>query len=179
MKENLLAQRYVRAAVGAISPDQFKSISDEAYALKQYFSRERKMLYWLSSPIISTPQKILFFQTIAEITSNQDFWNKIFEVLVQKKRCPILLTFLRELDFLLINLMQETHVDLVLAFPHERAFEEKIKVKIEEILGTKVVCDARVDEEIIGGFIAMTSNKIIDASLRTQLQKFVFGSTEK
>jgi len=49
--------------------------------------------------------------------------------------------------------------------------DEKIIDKIRSVVSYKIEEKVNIDEEILGGFILKTDDKIIDASLKTQLQK--------
>jgi len=48
---------------------------------------------------------------------------------------------------------------------------DEIVKKIEKIFGNKTESTERLDKSILGGFVIKTENKILDASLKTQLKQ--------
>ena len=48
--------------------------------------------------------------------------------------------------------------------------ERKIKVLFEEKLGGEVIIDAKVDPDIIGGFILVVDDRMLDASVSRQIE---------
>lgn len=48
--------------------------------------------------------------------------------------------------------------------------ERKIKTLFEEKLGGEVIIDAKVDPDIIGGFILMVDDRMLDASVSRQIE---------
>lgn len=56
-------------------------------------------------------------------------------------------------------------------FPLESSEREKLVEKVKEVVGEDVRVRFVVDESILGGFKLRIGDKLIDASLRTQLEK--------
>jgi F-type H+-transporting ATPase subunit delta len=179
MKNMLIAKRYANAAVQNLNPEKYQEVSHEASTLKKFFEDNPNYLRWLSSPIIHKEKKKEFFTALIENLKNKDFWASLFKVFIAKQRCDILDSFLTEFDYLLIENLQQTHINLILAHPQDEATIATIKTGIEKILKCKVTCDVSIDKDIIGGFVVMTRNQIIDASVRSQLQRFAKSITTR
>jgi ATP synthase F1 delta subunit len=177
MANILVAKRYVTAAIQNLKPEKYQEVSDETFMLKNHFHNNPDMRKWLSSSIIKKNQKIEFFKKLTEHVNNKAFWDSIFNVFVMKNRCNTLFTFLNELDYALIECLNEMHINLILAHEQDKATEDAIKSEVEKILKCKVVCDVQIDKDIIGGFIVMGKNQIIDASVRSQLNRFAKSIT--
>lgn len=61
-------------------------------------------------------------------------------------------------------------VELTTAKPLSPRLEEKLKAKLEQITGKKVVLKAKVDPDILGGIVVKLANKQLDASIKTKLE---------
>ena len=52
-----------------------------------------------------------------------------------------------------------------------RKLDKTVIAAIKEVFGKNVEATEKIDETLLGGFIAKTEDKIFDASLKTQLNK--------
>lgn len=59
---------------------------------------------------------------------------------------------------------------VITAIPLEEQEREILSRRLEEMVKRKVLIEGQVDSSLIGGFIARVGDKIIDASLRHQLE---------
>jgi F-type H+-transporting ATPase subunit delta len=65
----------------------------------------------------------------------------------------------------------ERLAEVRIPFPLESPEKEKLEEKVKEVVGEDVRVRFVVDESILGGFKLRIGDKLIDASLRTQLEK--------
>lgn len=63
-------------------------------------------------------------------------------------------------------------VDVVLttAVPLDDGQVQNLKTQLQELLGSEVMLDIRVDDRIVGGVIVRVGDKLIDASVRSRLE---------
>lgn len=61
-------------------------------------------------------------------------------------------------------------VELITAKQLSPKLEEKLKAKLEAVTGKKVVLNAKVDPDILGGIVVKLANKQLDASIKTKLE---------
>jgi len=62
------------------------------------------------------------------------------------------------------------HAEVVTALPLDGEDKEWLSRQLEEIVGHKVMIDAKVDPSIIGGFKAKIGDMLIDGSIRSKLE---------
>ena len=62
------------------------------------------------------------------------------------------------------------HAEVVTAVPIDQSTEESLREHLAKITKSKIVLTARVDPDIIGGFVARVGDKVIDGSVRSRLQ---------
>ena len=62
------------------------------------------------------------------------------------------------------------HVEVVTALSLDDKDKERLSRQFEEMLGCKVIIDAKVDPSIVGGFKAKIGDMLIDGSIRNRLE---------
>lgn len=67
---------------------------------------------------------------------------------------------------------------LILAKQFDEETVEKIKEKLKEIFGKEKKIKIKIDEDIIGGFLAKNQNYLIDATVKGILRKLLWKSTK-
>ena len=172
MKDIILSKRYAIAALLCIKKEDYQKASDETFELRKLFKENPELTKIFTSSIVKKKHKLDFIDGLFDNFHNNIFWENIFKVLVTKNRGNLIELFLKSLDILLIEALDQTHINLILAHEQDKKTVNLIENEVEIILGNKIITDVSIDKEIIGGFIALTKNQIIDASIRTQLRKF-------
>ena len=79
---------------------------------------------------------------------------------------PQLLSALRQL---LADARNEVTADVVSAQPLTDAQSDKLAASLKASVGKSVTINATVDESLIGGLIVKVGSKMIDTSIRSQL----------
>lgn len=173
MKNILLARRYASASIQFLNENDYIAILKQLEIFRKAISDNLQIKKIFASAIISKNKKIQFAQNIVEQLDNKDFWLQIITVLINKNRGNILDLFLEEFKKVLNEKLNQKYVQLILAHKQDNNTIELIKNELEKVLKFKVVCDVEIDKKIIGGFIAKTDNQLIDASVHSNLQRFV------
>lgn len=62
------------------------------------------------------------------------------------------------------------HAEVVIALPLDDEDKEWLSRQFEEMMGHKVIIDAKVDPSIVGGFRAKIGDMLIDGSVRSRLE---------
>jgi F-type H+-transporting ATPase subunit delta len=166
-----LAGRYAKSLLDlAIEKGQLERIYEDMVWLKSVNSTNRDFLNVLRSPVIKGDKKM-----------------KIIEAVVGKRVDAITLGFIR----LMISKTREevlpevitsfisqykTHknihvVKLTTAVPISSAIEKEIIAQVRKTSGLEhIEVESKVDENIIGGFVLQTGDKLIDASIAYDLK---------
>lgn len=146
------------------------TISDEIRlfieALKENPSLKRVMRNPVIKPILKwTILKEIFGNTISE--RFQDF----LELIVMNNRSEVL----EEVLVLFLKLRDDregiVNVELRVQFIPDSEQTERIRENIEKLINKKVILNIKVDDSVLGGFVARVEDTIIDGSLRHQLEK--------
>lgn len=104
----------------------------------------------------------------AEITSEQI--SNFLKIVAKKKKRKILKRFVPVFEKNWLEKNNEMHVVLHCAFDLEAEFEKTLSSFLEESLGRKIVFTKKIDKSIIGGIKLEFDEKVLDLSVRKNLE---------
>jgi F-type H+-transporting ATPase subunit delta len=93
------------------------------------------------------------------------------ELLIEKHRMPEIFRIRREFDELWKKENRRLDVTVVSAVDLDGAVVQKIGEEVERQTGEQVELSSRVDDEILGGIVLQVGNMVLDASIRSRLEK--------
>jgi F-type H+-transporting ATPase subunit delta len=131
--------------------------------------RERDLQVFFFSPYLSTAEKQ---EGIGRaISGAEPELVNFLELLVDKHRMPEIFRIRRELDELWKQENRRIDVTVTSAVELDPAVVEKIGQEVERQTGEKVDLSSKVDAEILGGIVLQVGNMVLDASIRSRLEK--------
>ncbi len=129
----------------------------------------RELQVFFFSPYFSSAEKV---EGLKRAVSDADAELLNFlELLIEKQRMPEIFRIRRQLDELWKQENRRIDVTVTSAVTLEPAVVEKVGEEIERQTGQKVDLSSRVDAEILGGIVLQVGNKVLDASIRSRLEK--------
>jgi len=93
------------------------------------------------------------------------------ELLIEKQRMPEIFRIRRELEEMWKRENRRIDVTVTSAVELDPEVVGKIGEEIERQTGRKVELASRVDGEILGGIVLQVGNMVLDASIRSRLEK--------
>ena len=93
------------------------------------------------------------------------------ELLIEKGRMPEIFRIRREFEELWKQENRRIEVTVTSAVDLDPAVVDKIGIEIQQQTGQEVELASRVDPEILGGVVLQVGNKVLDASIRSRLEK--------
>jgi len=93
------------------------------------------------------------------------------ELLVDKHRMPEIFRIRRQLDELWKHENRRIDVTVTSAVELDPAVVEKIGQEVERQTGEEVDLSSAVDDRILGGIVLQVGNMVLDASIRSRLEK--------
>jgi F-type H+-transporting ATPase subunit delta len=93
------------------------------------------------------------------------------ELLIEKHRMPEIFRIRRELDQLWKRENRRIDVTVTSAVELDPAVVGRIGQEVERQTGEEVDLSSRVDEGILGGIVLQVGNMVLDASIRSRLEK--------
>lgn len=131
--------------------------------------RNRDLQVFLFSPYLSSADKREGLSRA--ISGAEPELMNFLELLVEKHRMPEIFRIRRELDELWKKENRRLDVTVVSAVELDEAVVTKIGQEVERQTGEAVELSSRVDDEILGGIVLQVGNMVLDASIRSRLEK--------
>jgi F-type H+-transporting ATPase subunit delta len=129
----------------------------------------RDLQVFFFSPYFSSAEKIDGAKRAIE-GADPEFLN-FLELLIEKGRMPEIFRIRREFEELWKHENRRIDVTVTSAVELDPAVVGKIGEEIQRQTGQEVDLASRVDEDILGGVVLQVGNMVLDASIRSRLEK--------
>jgi ATP synthase F1 delta subunit len=130
---------------------------------------DRELQVFLFSPYLSSQDKK---EGLARaVTGAQPEFVNFLELLIEKGRMPEVFRIRREYDELWKKANRRLDVTVTSAIELDPSVVGKIGEEVERQTGEKVDLSSEVDDGILGGIVLRVGNMVLDASIRTRLEK--------
>ena len=130
---------------------------------------DRELQVFLFSPYLSSNEKV---EGLKRAVSGADTELRNFlELLIEKHRMTEVFRIRRQFERLWKLEDKRLDVTVTSAVELNPAVVEKVGAEIERQTGQKVELSSSVDPEILGGIVLQVGNKVLDASIRSRLEK--------
>jgi F-type H+-transporting ATPase subunit delta len=131
--------------------------------------RDRELQVFFFSPYLSSTEKQ---EGIARaITGAEPELINFLELLVDKQRMTEIFRIRREFEELWKRENRRIDVTITSAVELDPAVVEKIGQEVERQTGEEVDLSSKVDGDILGGIVLQVGNMVLDASIRSRLEK--------
>jgi F-type H+-transporting ATPase subunit delta len=131
--------------------------------------RDRELQIFFFSPYFSSAEKIDGVKR-AVVGADPEFIN-FLELLIEKQRMPEIFRIRRQFEELWKHENRRIDVTVTSAVELDPAIVGKIGEEIQRQTGQEVDLASRVDPEILGGVVLQVGNMVLDASIRSRLEK--------
>jgi len=130
---------------------------------------ERELQVFFFSPHFSTAEKV---EGLGRALSGAEpELVNFLELLIEKGRMTELFRIRREFETMWKRERRQIDVTVTSAAELDSSVVEKIGAEIERQTGQEVDLASRVDGEILGGIVLQVGNMVLDASIRSRLEK--------
>jgi F-type H+-transporting ATPase subunit delta len=129
----------------------------------------RDLQVFLFSPYLSSQEKKQGLERA--ISGAEPELTNFLELLVEKGRMPEVFRIRRELDELWKHENKRIDVTVTSAVELDPAVVGKIGTEVERQTGEQVELSSKVDDSILGGIVLQVGNMVLDASIRSRLEK--------
>lgn len=131
--------------------------------------RNRELQVFFFSPYLSSEEKKEGLRRA--VTDAEPELINFLELLVDKHRMPEIFRMRREFEELWKHENRRIDVTVTSAVALDSAVVEKIGQEVERQTGEEVDLSSAVDSGILGGIVLQVGNMVLDASIRSRLEK--------
>jgi ATP synthase F1 delta subunit len=165
------ASRVYAEALFEVGRDKGKldSLQQQLGEFTDAVDRNRELQVFFFSPYLSSAEKHEGIERA--ITGAEPELINFLELLVDKHRMPEIFRIRREFDELWKRENRRIDVTVTSAVELDPAVVAKIGQEVESQTGEEVDLSSRVDNEILGGIVLQVGNMVLDASIRSRLEK--------
>ena len=171
MRTHPLSKRYARALFelaeeAGISEQLLHDLQDFDALLR----RERRIKAYLFSPEVDKNLKLQVVETLVKGNTPPLLYHFIV-LLVQKGRQQFYAEILFEFNRLYDRRAGRLRASVISAIPITEKNLQEVQKRLSAYLHAQVICDNKIDAEILGGLIVKVEGKVVDGSLRHQWQR--------
>ena len=169
MDKEAIAKRYASAIYDiAESSDKIGEIREALNILAENYNEDEEFKVFLLDPSIKYDEKVEYLHKSFDFISEDAF--KIINYLVKKGRVS-LAEKIRD-SYLKIYYEKKNKILVNATFTKELSDNQReaLMKKLEGKYKKKIVLNLSVDEELIGGGIIKIGNKVIDGSIKSQIE---------
>ena len=167
-----LAGRYASALFDLARDErQIDSVSRSLDALNQALADSRELSQLVASPLVDRDEAARAFNAVASELKLDPITTNFLGVLARNGRKGQLGSVVRLFRRLAAEHRGETTAEVVSAHPLSDDQVASLKANLRARAGRDVAIDARTDPAILGGLIVKLGSEMIDASLKTKLNR--------
>ena len=167
-----LAGRYATALFGlARDQRQIEAVGTSLDRLSQALVDSRDFSELVSSPLIARDDAGKAFAAVATQLSLDPITTNFLGVLARNGRKNQLQPVIRAFRRLAADHRGETTADVVTAHALKDDQLTSLKQQLRARAGREVAVETRIDPEILGGIVIKMGSQMIDASIRTKLNR--------
>lgn len=152
-------------------------IASERNELEKWRSDLELMAAVLGSPelipVLESP-KIRYEHKVSAVTQNltgiSELAANLAKLLILKHRVRLISDIAAKYGGLMDRQRGVEHAEVITAVEMDTQLEHKIREQLARITGSEIELKPRIDPAIIGGFVARMGDKVLDGSVRNQLQ---------
>jgi F-type H+-transporting ATPase subunit delta len=171
MMESGIALRYATALFdSALEHGIVDDVHEEMLGLGTIIEEHPAFFGLLLSPQIRTEDKHDIINATLEGKAS-DLFVRFLHLLIDKTRFPFIKEIADEYHKLYESYKGVLMVKVTTAIPLDKAMERKVIDKLHSETQKQIRVEAVTDPDIIGGMIIQMKDKIIDGSIRFQLEK--------
>jgi F-type H+-transporting ATPase subunit delta len=165
-----IAEVYARSLFEvAKENDKLDEIHEELGQFADALSESRELQVFFFSPYFSSQEKK---DGIAKVVEGGDeHFVRFLELLAERHRMPVVFRIRRGLDRMWAEENKLLSVTITSAVELDDDLKDDLRKKIEDETGRKVEFDSKVDPEVLGGLKLQVGNFVMDASVRSRLEK--------
>jgi F-type H+-transporting ATPase subunit delta len=145
------------------------AIHEQLGQVADTIAENRDLQVFLFSPYFTSAEKR---DGIARAVSGAEAELRNFlELLAEKHRMPVIFRIRERLDELWAKEKGQLEVRLTSAVELDPEIVKRVRSEIERQTGQTIELSSEVDEGIIGGLVLRVGNMVLDASLRSKLER--------
>ena len=167
-----IASPYARALFDfSVEKNIMHQITADFQNLEIFLTKSSELTKYLDSPVINKKTKSEVLTKILQSEINDETF-KFLMILVERDRISILSSIIKNYLELVYKTASIKTIDIVAACELTNSQKTTLIQKLKELTNAREVrLIITIDSSLIGGFLIKTESKVLDFSIKNQLQK--------
>ncbi len=169
---NEIGRRYGRALYElAKDAKAVEAVRNDLLMLKAAITEHEGLQTALKSPLYSAKKKADVLMAVAKSAKAHDITVKALGLMAENSRADHITAMIVAFDHLATADAKVVHAEVTSATPLPDKHSTAVKSALKTVLGTEPELTMTVDPEILGGLRVRVGSRLMDASLKTQLDQ--------
>ncbi len=170
-KFDVVATKYAEALIKIAKPqDRLDAQAEELNLITKVILSNENLIKIIRHPGIKLKDKELLLRNVLKHYSLSEDTLNLLSLLLKKDRFNLLAGISSKYQQLVDTLENRCQVDIVSAVPLRKHEEEKLRIKLSNILQAKlIILKVNINPKILGGLVLHIGDKIIDGSIVRRL----------
>ena len=165
-----IARVYADALFGAAQgSDKLDEIHEQLDSFTDAMNESNDMRVFFFSPYFSSTEKREAIK--AAVSGAADEFVNFLELLAEKHRMPAIFAIRNRFDDLWAEERRRLEVRLTSAVELDQGVVDKVGAEVKRQTEREIDMTADVDPDILGGLVLRVGNMVLDASLRSKLER--------
>ncbi|WP_411816873.1 F0F1 ATP synthase subunit delta [Hyphococcus sp. DH-69] len=167
-----VAGRYANALFDlATEAGAVDAVENELKSLQAAIDASSELSAFLRSPVYGVAEQLDAMTALAEKAGYSTLTANFLKLVAKNGRLSALSDAIRAYLALAANARGEVSADAVTAAPMNDEQIKALRLEIERMVGKAVNLETRVDPDLLGGLVVKIGSQMVDASLRTKLNR--------
>ncbi len=167
-----LAGRYATALFElAVEEEQIDKVAGDLATLQELLDESASLQRLVRSPVLSREDQMRAMAAILAHAGATGLTGRFVGLLAERRRLFVLAAVIDRFNQMLAAHRGEIRAQVISARTLSDKRLDDIRATLSEVLGGDVVIDAQTDEDMIGGLVVRVGSRMVDASLRTKIQR--------
>ncbi|MFT5182306.1 MAG: F-type H+-transporting ATPase subunit delta [Alphaproteobacteria bacterium] len=169
---SVVAERYASAVYELADEARvLDGTADDLKSLQAMLRDSADLQMLIRSPLIDAGDKAAAMGSILEQAGASDLTRRFIAVIARNNRLFVLPATIEAFLTELAHRRGEVTAEVTSAQPLKQLQLESVTNALRGALGGKVTVDAKLDPSLIGGLVVRVGSRMIDASLKSKLQR--------
>lgn len=165
-----VGRRYARALFQmGVDRGTFEQLGQEVAQLAALFQTSTELRQTLENPVFRPADKRAILEKILPRVTPTPEVQRFVLLLLERRRITALPAIARAYRELVDQHIGQVRAEVVSAQPLGGADLDRVRRSLEQRTGKKVLIEASVDPDLIGGVVARVGDLVLDGSVRAQL----------
>jgi len=171
-----VARRYAKAFLhDSLDRQTIDTMTDEFKAMVIVMDTDEKIREFFTSPVNSKEKKLKVFNNMAEKLGFSKHTRTALNILIRKERIDILADVYEQIRGVSDDIHKRIRVIVTTAYEPDAAEIREIAQGISTYFSREAVIERNIDPSILGGFVCEGEGRIIDMSVKGQIERVITG----